>query len=224
MSSQLKPLVLWGGVDGPNPPKVAIVLEELQIPWEAKYLPLSEVKKPEYVAINPNGRLPALEDPNTGITVWESGAILEYLVMEYDKEQQLSFPLATAEFYHCQQWLMFQVSGQGPYYGQVYFFKHYHSEKVESVIDRFAKEVRRVSAVLDTHLANHEYLVGEKFTYADVAWIPWQVVAGSLVGEELDLAKEFPNLQAWLDRLTSRPAVKKVLAERAERMANRGAA
>ncbi|KAL5591037.1 hypothetical protein FOBRF1_014594 [Fusarium oxysporum] len=224
MSSQLKPLVLWGGVDGPNPPKVAIVLEELQIPWEPKYLPLSEVKKPEYVAINPNGRLPALEDPNTGITVWESGAILEYLVMEYDKEQQLSFPLATAEFYHCQQWLMFQVSGQGPYYGQVYFFKHYHSEKVESVIDRFAKEVRRVSAVLDTHLANHEYLVGEKFTYADVAWIPWQVVAGSLVGEELDFAKEFPNLQAWLDRLTSRPAVKKVLAERAERMANRGAA
>ncbi|KAM0077277.1 hypothetical protein ACKRZS_010581 [Fusarium odoratissimum] len=224
MSSQLKPLVLWGGVDGPNPPKVAIVLEELQIPWKPKYLPLSEVKKPEYVAINPNGRLPALEDPNTGITVWESGAILEYLVMEYDKEQQLSFPLATAEFYHCQQWLMFQVSGQGPYYGQVYFFKHYHSEKVESVIDRFAKEVRRVSAVLDTHLANHEYLVGEKFTYADVAWIPWQVVAGSLVGEELDFAKEFPNLQAWLDRLTSRPAVKKVLAERAERMANRGAA
>ncbi|SPJ92458.1 related to theta class glutathione S-transferase [Fusarium torulosum] len=224
MSPPLKPLILWGGVDGPNPPKVAMVLEELQIPWEPKYLPLSEVKKPDYVAINPNGRLPTLQDPNTGITVWESGAILEYLVMEYDKEHKLSFPLATPEFYHCQQWLIFQVSGQGPYYGQVYFFKHYHSEKVDSVIERFAKEVRRVSAVLDAHLANHQYLVGEKCTYADIAWIPWQVVAASLVGEELDLAKEFPHLQAWLDRLTSRPAVKKVLDERAERMAKRGVA
>ena len=164
MSSQLKPLILWGGVDGPNPPKVAMMLEELNLPWTAKYIPLGEVKSPEYEKINPNGRLPSLEDPNTDMIVWESGAILEYLVSEYDKEHKLCFPPGTPEFYHTKQWLIFQVSGQGPYFGQVFYFQHYHSEKLPSVIDRFLNEVRRVSGVLDKHLATNQYLVGDKCT------------------------------------------------------------
>lgn len=118
MTSEFKPITLWGGVLGPNPSKVGIVLTELKIPFECKYVPYSEVKGPEYVAVNPNGRLPSIQDSNKGITIWESGAIIEYLIAEYDKDRKLSFPAGSTEDYHCKQWLYFQVSGQGPYYGQ----------------------------------------------------------------------------------------------------------
>ncbi|RDL29802.1 Uncharacterized protein BP5553_10667 [Venustampulla echinocandica] len=221
MSSQLQPLILWGGVDGPNPPKVAMVLDELNLPWTPKYIPHTETKTPEYEMINPNGRLPSLEDPNTGITVWESGAILEYLISEYDHERKLSFPPGTPEFYHTKQWLHFQMSGQGPYYGQVYFFKHFHPEKVDSVINRFINEVRRVSSVLDKHLATRQYLVGDKCTYADIAWVPWQVIATGLVEGVFDPAEEFPSLQAWLERLQARPAVKQIMEATKQRAEHR---
>lgn len=221
MFSHLKALTLWGGVDGPNPPKVAMVLEELHLPWTPKYISLSDAKAPEYEKINPNGRLPSLEDPNTGITIWESGAILEYLISEYDKEHKISFPPGTPEFYHAKQWLIFQVSGQGPYYGQVFFFQHYHPERVNSVVERFINEVRRVSGVLDKHLATRQYLVGDKCTYVDIAWVPWQVIAIGMVDDVVDLAKEFPNLQAWLERLQARPAVKLILEEGKKRAENK---
>jgi glutathione S-transferase len=113
-SSTLKPIKVWGQ-GGPNPPKVAMVLEELGIPYEIEPLPISEVKSPKYLAINPNGRLPAIQDPNTGITLWESGAIVEYLIETYDKEYKLSFPAGTTEYFHAKQWLFFQTTGQGPY-------------------------------------------------------------------------------------------------------------
>jgi glutathione S-transferase len=118
MTSELKPIVLWGGVMGPNPSKIGIILTELNIPFVSKYVPFDQVKGPEYVAVNPNGRLPAIQDPNKGITLWESGAIVEYLIAEYDHDHKLSFPARTVEDYHAKQWLYFQVSGQGPYYGQ----------------------------------------------------------------------------------------------------------
>lgn len=222
MSSQLKPIILWGGVDGPNPPKVAMLLEELNLPWTPKYIPLTDLKTPEYEKINPNGRLPSIEDPNTGITIWESGAILEYLIAEYDKTHILSFPAGTPEFYNAKQWLTFQVSGQGPYYGQIYYFRRYHPENVPSVINRFINEARRVSAVLDKHLATHSYIVGDKYTYVDIAWLPWQSVV-AMADEAFDPAKEFPHVQAWLDRLRARPAVKKVFEERAARAEHRNA-
>ena len=117
MSSPLKPLKVWGQ-GGPNPPKVAITLLELNVPHEIIPTPLSEIKKPEYLAINPNGRLPAIYDPNTDITLWESGAIIEYLIERYDSQHRLSFVPGTPESYHAKQWLFFQTTGQGPYYGQ----------------------------------------------------------------------------------------------------------
>lgn len=113
MASQLKPIKVWGK-GGPNPPKVAMILEELGIPYDAEAVPMSDIKKPEYLAINPNGRLPSIHDPNTGITMWESGAIIEYLIERYDKEHNLSFESGTAESYHAKQWLFFAASGQGP--------------------------------------------------------------------------------------------------------------
>ena len=222
MASTLKPIVLYGGALGPNPPKVAMVLETLGLPYEVKQVPMAEVKGPEYTKINPNGRLPSIEDPNTGIIVWESGAILEYLVGEYDKSYRLSFPAGTPEFYHTKQWLHFQMSGQGPYYGQVFYFNRYHLEKVQSVIDRFIKEMKRVSQVLDTYLENREWLVGDKCTYADLAFLPWQAgVPDMLAGQplEYDPAKEFPHVQAWIERMMAMPGVAKVWEERAAKKA-----
>lgn len=104
MSSQVKPIKVWGA-SGPNPPKVAMVLKELNLPANVVPYPLSDVNKPEYTAINPNGRLPAIQDPNTGITLWESGAILDDIVQTYDVDQRLSWPQGTAEFWHTKQWL-----------------------------------------------------------------------------------------------------------------------
>ena len=110
MSSSLTPLVLYGHWAAPNPFKVAIVLKELELSYEYRLVDFSEVKQEAYVKINPNGRLPALVDPNTNITIWESGAIILYLIDQYDKQGKLSSGV-TGERYAALQWLMFQVSG-----------------------------------------------------------------------------------------------------------------
>lgn len=110
MSSSLTPLILYGHWAAPNPFKVVIVLKELEMSYEYRLVDFSEVKQEAYVKINPNGRLPALVDPNTKITIWESGAIILYLIDQYDKQGKLSSGDA-AERYAALQWLMFQVSG-----------------------------------------------------------------------------------------------------------------
>lgn len=143
MTSQLKPITVWGK-GGPNPPKVRLLLEELHLPYEIIPISFADVKNPEYLAINPNGRMPSIRDPNTGITVWESGAIFEYLIECYDTDHRLSFAPGTPEYYHAKQWLFFQTSGQGPYYGQMSWFKKFHAEKVPSAIERYAKEINTV--------------------------------------------------------------------------------
>jgi glutathione S-transferase len=120
MGSEMKPLTLWGGMFGPNPGKVAMLLNELGLSYKLVEVPYTELKGPEFTKINPNGRVPALEDPNTGIRLWESGAIIEYLIEKYDTEHRLSFPKDTPEYFLTKQWLYFQVSGQGPYYGQAW--------------------------------------------------------------------------------------------------------
>ena len=106
---------------GPNPWKVAMVLEELSIPYETEMMEFGALKQEPYVSVNPNGRVPAIKDPNTGITLWETGAIIDYLLDYYDKENKLQY----AEFpqkYHQKSWEHFQMSGQGPYYGQLAWF------------------------------------------------------------------------------------------------------
>lgn len=212
-----KPILLWGHVTGSNPWKVVLLFEELGLPYEIKFLELSDTKKPEFLSINPNGRVPAIQDPNTGIDIWESGAILEYLVDRYDKEHKISFEKSTPDFYYAQQWLHFQMSGQGPYFGQAIWFSKYHPEKVQSAIDRYVKEARRVSGVLDGVLAEKEYLVGNKFSHADLSFIPWYLSV-SFLG--IDVAAEFPNLNAWLERQYARPGVAKGLKLREETIAN----
>ncbi|KAI9714573.1 MAG: hypothetical protein M1812_006378 [Candelaria pacifica] len=220
MSSQIKPIKIWGQ-GGPNPPKVNIIMEELGLPYEVKAVPFSEIKNAEYVAVNPNGRIPAIQDPNTGITLWESGAIIEYLIERYDTKHHLSFAPGTPESYHAKQWLFFQVTGQGPYYGQAVWFQKYHSEKLPSAIERYHKEINRVSGVLEERLAQQKrvegagtegpWLVGDKFSYADIAFIPWQWGAGRMFEKNEYDVDNFPNVKEWLNRMTSREAVKKGL-------------
>lgn len=208
----MKPIIHWSHAGGPNPWKVALIMEELGIPSETKFLDFTQVKQEPYLSINPNGRLPAIEDPNTGITLWESGAIVEYLIEQYDKDNKLSYTDSTNKF-HCKQWIHFQVSGQGPYYGQAFWFMNYASEKIPFAIERYQNEIRRVCGVLERALDGREWLVGDKCTYADLAFIAWQQAIPMIFPGE-DFYAKFPKVKAWMDRMNARPAVQKITGER----------
>lgn len=106
----MQPIALYSHQYGPNPWKVALILEELDIPYTTTFVDFTAVKKKPYTPMCPNGRLPVIEDPNTGIVLWESGAITEYLVEKYDTEKHLTHT-TSAERYHIRQWIFFQVSG-----------------------------------------------------------------------------------------------------------------
>jgi len=218
MSSQIKPIKVWGK-GHPNPPKVAIILEELDLPYELVDIPMADIKKPEYLAINPNGRLPAIHDPNTELTLWESGAIVEYLVERYDTAHKLSFAPGTAESYHAKQWLFFQATGQGPYYGQAAWFKMYHPERLPSALERYTKEIARITGVLEGHLGGQKvdagsdgpWLVGNKISYADLAFISWQTVITKIIEKDQYNLDDFPHVQQWLGKMSSRKSVKAAL-------------
>jgi len=213
----MKPIVIYGKT-GPNPPKVRMLVEELGLPYELIDTPFSELKKPEFLAINPNGRMPAIHDPNTNLTLWESGAIIEYLVDKYDTDHTISFPAGSNEAQLARQWLFFQVSGQGPYYGQAVWFTKFHSEQLPSAQDRYYREIERVVSVLNGHLekqdkgADGPWLVGGKFSYADLAFVPWQVIAGSALSGKFDLSP-YTVANRWFERLQARAAIKKVVSE-----------
>lgn len=221
----LKPLTLWtllGHAGSPNPWKVLMILEELKIPYETKPIELGDLKKEPYESINPNGRVPALEDLNTGITIWESGAILEYLVDTYDKQHTISFAAGSKEYFESKQWLHYQTSGQGPYFGQAAWFTIYHPEKVPSAVERYVNEIRRVSGVLNRSLQNKEYLVGGKLSYVDAAFVPWFEIATLLWSNEIDLEKNFPHVHSWLNRIKARPAIAKTIEEKEKATAAQG--
>lgn len=207
LKTKMQPIIVWGGF-GPNPVKVLLVLEELGLPYEVKPVRIDEVKQPEYLKVNPNGRIPAIEDPNTGLTLWESGAIVEYLVEKYDTDHKLSFPAETEDYYHAKQWLYFQTTGQGPYFGQAMWFKKFHQESVPSALERYEKEVNRVTGVLENQLAEKDWLVGNKFSFADLSFIPWQRAASdNFNGFNID---NYPHVKQWYQKMVSRPAIKKV--------------
>ncbi|KAJ5863669.1 glutathione S-transferase [Penicillium soppii] len=221
----LKTLTLWTlreHAGTPNPWKVLMILEELKVPYEPKLVDLDDLKKEPYESINPNGRVPALEDPNTGITIWESGAILEYLVDTYDKQHTISFTAGSKEYYESKQWLHYQVSGQGPYFGQATWFTVYHPEKVPSAVERYVNEIRRVSGVLNRSLQNKEYLISGKYSYVDAAFVPWFEVVALFWSNEMDLEKNFPYVHAWLNRIKARPAIAKTIGDKSAAAAAEG--
>ena len=216
MPSSIKPIKVWG-LGGPNPPKVAMIIGELGLPSVTDPIPIPDVKKPEYVAVNPNGRIPAIYDPNTDITLWESGAIIEYLTERYDPTHRLSFAPGTPESYHARQWLYFQTSGQGPYYGQAVWFKRYHKERLPSAVERYVKEINRVSGVLNGVLAEQKqkysdgtdgpWLVGNKMSYADIAFVPWQAIANILLTKDEYDDGNYPYVKEWMGKMMAREKI-----------------
>ena len=187
----------------PNGHKVSIALEEMQLPYELHVLSFDkqEQKAPEFLAISPNGRIPAIIDrDNDNFAVFESGAILWYLA---EKTGQL-LPQDPKQRSQVMQWLMFQMSGVGPMQGQANVFYRYFPEKIPAAIDRYQKETRRLYEVLNTRLAEVEYLAGS-YSIADIATYPW-VALYDWAGVSIE---GLPHLARWLQQVGERPAVQK---------------
>jgi GST-like protein len=190
----------------PNGWKASVMLEEIGLPYRVKPINLMEgaQKHPDYLAINPNGRIPTIIDTdNDGFAVFESGAILLYLA---DKTGQLlpQEPRARSEVI---QWLMFQMGGVGPMMGQANVYFRYMEEKIPPAIQRYQNEGRRLLEVLDTRLAHRDYLCDD-YSIADIAnwcWAKTYRWSGISI-EGLD------NLAAWIERLADRPACQRGIA------------
>ena len=187
----------------PNGHKVSIALEELGLPYTLKVLDLAkgEQKTPAFLAINPNGRIPAIVDHEAGgFAVFESGAILIYLA---EKTGWL-MPSDAQGRSRVIQWLMFQMGGVGPMMGQANVFFRYFPEKIQPAIDRYQGESKRLLTVLDGHLKDHEYLAGD-YSIADIANWAW-VRTHRWSGVDVS---DLPHLQRWLDAIRQRPAVQR---------------
>ena len=187
----------------PNGHKVSIALEELGLPYTLKLLDLTqaEQKRPEFLAINPNGRIPALVDRDEDdFAVFESGACLIYLAEKTGK----LMPADSKGRSRVLQWLMFQMGGIGPMMGQANVFYRYFPEKIPSVIDRYQGESKRLFRVLDGQLQDHEFLAGD-YSIADIANWAW-VRTHRWSGVELD---DLPHPKRWRDQIRARAAVQR---------------
>ena len=190
----------------PNGQKVSILLEELGLPYTVHALPFNtqEQKAPEYLQINPNGRIPAIVDQaNDNFAVFESGAILVYLAEQAGK----LLPTDVKGRSLVMQWLMFQMGGVGPMQGQANVFFRYFPEKLQGPIDRYQNETRRLYEVLNARLAEVQYLAGE-YSIADIATYPW-VSVHEWAGVSVD---GLEHLQRWMAAIAARPAVQRGMA------------
>lgn len=200
----------------PNGHKVHIALEELGLPY--KVIPINigagDQFKPEFLAITPNHRIPAIVDPDgpggKKFTLFESGAILIYLS---EKTGGRLVPKDPVGRYKCLEWLMFQMGGVGPMFGQYNHFAAYAVDKIPYAIERYTNEVKRLHRVLEHRLAEVPYLAGAEYSIADIATFPW------VRGPErrgIDLA-DYPGVKRWFDRVAARPAVERGVAVLADR-------
>ena len=188
----------------PNGWKASITLEELGVPYELHPISLSkgEQKTPEFLKINPNGRIPAIVDrEEDNFAVFESGAIMIYLAEKYGGGLLPSDRKGRSQVI---QWLMFQMGGVGPMQGQANVFFRYAPEKIPYAIDRYQNETKRLYRVLESRLTDHEYLAGD-YSLADIANWSW-VSLHFWAGVEVD---DLPNLQRWMKAVSSRPAVQR---------------
>ena len=189
----------------PNGHKVHIMLEEIGLPY--KVVPVNigqgEQFKPEFLAITPNHRIPAIIDPDgpggKRFALFESGAILIYLAEKTGK----LIPAEPAARYLCLQWLMFQMGGVGPMFGQYNHFAAYAPEKIPYAIERYTNEVKRLHRVLDKRLGESAYLAGAEYSIADIATFPW---VRNPARRGIDLA-DYPHVRRWHDAIAARPAV-----------------
>ncbi len=204
----------------PNGHKISIMLEECKLPYAVHAIDIGagDQFKPEFLAISPNNKIPAITDSegpdsttkvSKPIALFESGAILLYLA---GKTGQF-LPKSTAAKYDVMQWLMWQMGGFGPMLGQTHHFRIYAPEKIEYAINRYTNESKRLYGVLDKQLGKAEYVAGKDYSIADIAIFPWtRSIANQ--GASLD---DFPNVKRWYQQIDQRPAVIKALTLLADR-------
>lgn len=187
----------------PNGWKITIMLEELGLPYTIVPIDIGKGDqfKPEFLAISPNNKMPAITDPDgpdgEPISIFESGAIMLYLAEKTGKLMRTD-PRGR---YRVMEWLMFQMGTVGPLLGQVHHFRRYAPEKIEYAINRYTNEAGRIYGVIDRRLEDHEFLAGD-YSIADIAVWPW--ILGKNQGQDYD---DFPNLKRWRNTMKMRPAV-----------------
>ena len=200
----------------PNGIKVSAALEETGLPYEAHTVSFAtdDQLTPEFISLNPNNKIPAIIDPNgpggAPLALWESGAILIYLA---DKAGKL-IPADPAKRMETIQWLMWQMSGVGPMFGQLGFFYKFAGKEIEDKrpLDRYAGETKRLLGVLDKRLEGRDWIMGDELTIADLATFPWvRTIPGFYEAGELVGFDGFANVKRVLEAFLARPAVDKAL-------------
>ncbi len=201
----------------PNGWKITIMLEELGVPYEVRFVNIGrgEQFRPEFLAVSPNNRMPALVDPEgpdgAPISVFESGAILMYLGRKFGR----FYPNDERARVEVEQWLMWQMGGFGPMLGQNHHFRQYAPEKLPYAIKRYEDETHRLYGVLNKRVSDRDFVAGD-YSIADMAIAPW----ATLYERQGVDASEFPHFKGWLDRVLARPAVAKGLAVGEDRRSN----
>lgn len=192
-------LYTWGT---PNGRKVSILLEELGLPYTVHSINIGKDEQfaPDFLAISPNNKIPAIVDDDTGVKQFESGAIMVYLAEKTGK----FLPTDMAARADVMQWLMWQMGGFGPMLGQAHYFLRNNRGLSEPAEQRFAKEAQRLYGVLDRQLEGRDYVAGD-YSIADMAIFPW---AARHEWHEVDLT-QFPNVLRWYRALADRPAVQR---------------
>jgi len=192
----------------PNPMKVALFLEEAGLPYEA--IPVDTRKgdqfAPAFAALNPNNKVPCIVDGDA--TVFDSNAILLYLAEKTGQFLPEDTPAARGQLL---SWLMFVASGVGPYSGQAVHFRHFAPEPKEYAVTRYAFEAKRHYGILDAHLAQHRYMVGEAYGIVDMAVWGWARMIPFLMGDDAAWAT-LPNLKRLFDEISARPAAERAVA------------
>lgn len=198
----------------PNGHKIHIMLEECGLPYQA--IPVNigagDQFKPEFLAVSPNNKIPAIVDPEgpdgQRISLFESGAILVYLAAKTGR----FLPASDREKYEVLQWLMFQMGGVGPMLGQAHHFRMYAPEKIEYAINRYTNEAKRLYQVIDKRLAQSRWLGGKEYSIADIATFPW---LRSWKNQGVELS-DYPKLERWFHTIEERPAVQRGVQVMAE--------
>ena len=191
----------------PNGHKVHIMLEECGLAYRAHAVDIGagDQFKPDFLAISPNNKIPAIVDPQgpdgKPISMFESGAILLYLAGKTGR----FMPAGVRGKYEVLEWLMFQMGGVGPMLGQAHHFRIYAPEKIAYAVDRYTNEAKRLYGVMNKRLAKSKYMAGAEYSIADIAIFPW---LRSWKNQGIDW-NDFPHLRGWFDEISARPAVKR---------------
>jgi GST-like protein len=186
----------------PNGRKASIMLEEISLPYTVHSIDIGKDEQfaPDFLKISPNNRIPAIVDRDTGISVFETGALMIYLA---DKTGKL-LPKEGAARYQVIEWLMWQMGGIGPMLGQAHHFIKYNKGKAPYAEERYSKEANRLYGVLDRRLQGRDFVAGD-YSIADIAIWPW---ISRFEWQEVDM-KQYPNVKRWYEAIAARPAVKK---------------